>query len=76
MANERTFEDTADANQVPDASRQGLFDSTCLARMRANSARYPLSAKRVRDTFKDYFLSPEGCVTWQTEHVRADGNLH
>ena len=40
MANENTFEDTADANQVPDASRLGLLNGTCLLPMRAIRARY------------------------------------
>ena len=38
MANESTFEDTADANQVLDASRQGLLNGTCPVQMRANRA--------------------------------------
>ena len=50
--------------------------NTCLVSRRPTRARYPLSAKIVRENFKKYFMSPEGQVPWQMEHVRADGNSH
>ena len=37
------------------------------------SNRYSLPAATVRDTFKDYFSSPAGEVSWQYRHVNHNG---
>ena len=36
---------------------------------RVGSNRYSLTAAAIRDTFKDYFSSPAGKVSWQYRHV-------
>ena len=65
----RYFSDDLDEGQYEDRN-------TCLVSWRPTRARYPLSAKIVIENFKEYFMSPEGQVPWQMEHVREDGNSH
>lgn len=33
--------------------------------------RYSRSAEYIRDTFKNYFVSPQGEIEWQYSHVRG-----
>ena len=42
-----------------------------IGRTGANTA--PVAAKQVRDSFKDYFISEEGQLSWQPSHVRSTG---
>ena len=55
-----------------DWRRDGLGSGLqSIGRTGANTA--PVAAKQVRDSFKDYFISEEGQLSWQTSHVRSTG---
>ena len=71
------FVDTedAEANVTAGAWREHVLNDTGLCPLRPVRVRYPFLAKQVRDSFKDYFVSNEGQVSWQLKHVGADGNL-
>ena len=55
-----------------DWRRDGLGSGLqSIGRTGANTA--PVAAKQVRDSFKDYFISEEGQLSWQPSHVRSTG---
>ena len=66
-----TDSEDVDGNIVNGSWRDEWCSNTCLQPVhQTGSNRHSLSAANVRDSFCQYFNSPEGEVVWQYRHIR------
>lgn len=48
---------------------EGMPRENLLPLQNENAHNYSITAKEIREEFRDYFVSPEGEVSWQYKHI-------